>query len=73
MCGGGGGVVAACSQHGHELSSVWGDLLYGRWCENKTIPPPSLSEPGRRGVGACSMSSSVQELYLIEGVGDCNE
>ena len=35
MCGGGEGVVAACSQHGHELSSVWGDLLYGRWCEKQ--------------------------------------
>ena len=32
VCGG-GGVVAACSQHGHELSSVWGGLLYGRCCE----------------------------------------
>ena len=34
-----------------------------------------VSELGRRGVGHCSMSSSMQEgvLYLIEGVGDCKE
>ena len=48
-------------------------LCYGVLVWKQNDSAPSLSEPGRRGVGACSMSSSVQELYLIEGVGDCNE
>ena len=94
MGGGGGGVVAACSQHSHELSSVWSFICVcvvkwsccvttcwlgvgGESGENKTVHSILLlvSEPGRRGVGHCSMSSSAQEgvLYLIEGVGDCKE
>ncbi len=57
------------------MSSVLcGETFYmGGGVKAKRFRPPSLSESGRRGVGACSMSSSVQELYLIEGVGDCNE
>ena len=48
-------------------------LCYGVLVWKQNCSTPSLSEPGQRGVGACSMSSSAQELYLIEGVGDCNE
>ena len=50
------------------MSSVLcGETFYmGGGVKAKRFRPPSLSESGRRGVGACSMSSSVQETVTNE-------